>query len=76
MNNRLEQVIRKVFSITEDKIKEDWTSDDISGWDSVGHLNLILEINKEFQIQLEIEEMFEVVSLADIIDILRKKNVL
>lgn len=76
MDHRLEQVIRRVFSITEDKINEEWTSDNISSWDSVGHLNLILEINKEFHVQLEIEEMFEVEKLADITNILKKKKAL
>jgi acyl carrier protein len=64
-----------VFPIEGDAIDENWTSDDIPEWDSVGHLDLIMEIEKEFNIKIEIEEMFEVEKLGDIITILQKKNV-
>ena len=75
MDKRLEKVIREVFPIEEENIDENWTSDDIPDWDSVGHLNLIMEIEKEFDIKVEIEEMFEVEKLGDITRILKKKNV-
>lgn len=76
MDKRLEKVIREVFPIEEETIDENWTSDDIPDWDSVGHLNLIMEIEKAFDIKIEIEEMFEVEKLGDIIPILQKRNVL
>lgn len=76
MDKRLEKVIREVFPIETDAVDENWTSDDIPDWDSVGHLNLIMEIEKEFNIKIEIEEMFEVEKLGDITRILEKKNVL
>jgi len=75
LDKRLEKVIREVFPIEEENIDENWTSDDIPDWDSVGHLNLIMEIEKEFDIKVEIEEMFEVEKLGDITRILKKKNV-
>ncbi|MDQ1351745.1 MAG: hypothetical protein QG657_2050 [Acidobacteriota bacterium] len=76
MDQRLEKVIRGVFPIEAETIDENWTSDDIPDWDSVGHLNLIMAIQKEFNIKIEIEEMFEVEKLGDIIKILQKKNAL
>ncbi|MCP5105634.1 MAG: acyl carrier protein [bacterium] len=76
MDKRLEKIIREVFPIEGETIDENWTSDDIPDWDSVGHLNLIMEIEKEFNIKIEIEEMFEVEKLGDIVPILEKKKVL
>jgi acyl carrier protein len=70
----LEKIIRGVFDIEAERIDENWTSDHIPDWDSVGHLNLIMEVEKEFNIKIEIEEMFEVEKLGDIITILNKKN--
>jgi acyl carrier protein len=72
----LEKVIREVFLIEGDVIDENWTSDDIPDWDSVGHLNLIMEVEKEFAVKFEIEEMFEIERLGDITKILDKKGVL
>lgn len=76
MEQRLEKVIRGVFPIEDDVINENWTSEDIPDWDSVGHLNLIMEIEKEFHVKFEIEEMFEVEKLGDIVRILKNKHAL
>jgi acyl carrier protein len=76
LDKRLERIIREVFPIQEETIDENWTSDDIPDWDSVGHLNLIMEIEKAFNIKIEVEEMFEIEKLGDIIPILKKYNVL
>ena len=75
MDERLEKVVRAVFSIEQDTVDENWTSDDIPYWDSVGHLNLIMGVEKEFNVKIEIEEMFEIEKLADIITLLKKKNI-
>jgi acyl carrier protein len=75
LNDRLEKIIREVFDIETETIDENWTSDDIPDWDSVGHLNLIIEVEKQFKIKIEIEEMFEVEKLKDIVKILEKKNI-
>jgi acyl carrier protein len=71
---RLENVIRRVFSLEEGPIDENWTSENIPDWDSVGHLNLIVDVEKEFNIKIEIEEMFEIEKLSDISRILEKKG--
>jgi acyl carrier protein len=76
LDKRLEKVIRSVFPIDAEVIDENWTSDDIPDWDSVGHLDLMMEIEKEFNIKIEIEEMFEIEKLGDIATILEKKNAL
>ncbi len=74
MDKRLEQIIRETFSIKDsEKIEESWTSDDISKWDSLGHLNMIMAVENEFDIKFEIEEMFQIQCLADINNILQKK---
>ncbi|MCP5050249.1 MAG: acyl carrier protein [bacterium] len=76
MDKRLEEAIRRAFPIDAGALDENWTSDDIPEWDSVGHLDLMMEIEKEFGIKIEIEEMFEVEKLGDIAEILTRKNAL
>jgi acyl carrier protein len=76
LHKRLDTVIRSVFALTVPELDPAWTSDDLPQWDSVGHLNLIVAIEKEFNVKIEIEEMFDVQSLGDIEPILRKKGAL
>jgi acyl carrier protein len=74
MDIRLEKIVRELFSITAEKIDENWTSDDIPEWDSVSHLNLILEIGKEFEVKLEIEDMLTVEKIGDLSRVLEEKK--
>jgi acyl carrier protein len=76
VDKRLEKVISSVFPIETETIDNEWTSDDIPEWDSVGHLDLMMEVEKEFSVKIEIEEMFEIEKLGDIQTILEKKGVL
>ena len=73
MNKRLEEIVREVFKLDNKIIEETWSSDDIPEWDSLGHLNLLLAIEKEFNIKFEIEEMFQIQRIGDIDETLGKK---
>ena len=73
---RLEEIIAKVFEIDISKIKKEMTPLDIEMWDSLSQLNLISSIEKEFQIKLEIDEIFTVTKIGDIYNLLTKKGVL
>ena len=76
MDERIEKVIRQVFSGLDGKeINAAWTSDDIEGWDSIGHLTLIVAVEKEFGIKFEVEELFKIKSFSDIDQILQEKKV-
>jgi acyl carrier protein len=73
---RLEEIIAKVFEIDISKIKKEMTPLDIEMWDSLSQLNLISSIEKEFQIKLEIDEIFTVTKIGDLYNLLSKKGVL
>ena len=73
---KLEEIIAKVFEIDISKIKKEMTPLDIEMWDSLSQLNLISSIEKEFQIKLEIDEIFTVTKIGDLYNLLSKKGVL
>ena len=73
---KLEEIIAKVFELDISKIKKEMTPLDIEMWDSLSQLNLVSSIEKEFQIKLEIDEIFTVTKIGDIYNLLSKKGVL
>ena len=73
---KLEEIIAKNFELDPSQIKKEMTPADIETWDSLSQLNLISAIEKEFQIKLEIDEIFTVMKIGDIYEILSKKGVL
>ena len=74
--DKLEEIIAKNFELDPSQIKKEMTPADIETWDSLSQLNLISAIEKEFQIKLEIDEIFTVMKIGDIYEILSKKGVL
>lgn len=72
---RVETILKKVFpKLTDDNIDESWGPNDIEGWDSLNHLNLVMEINKEFNINLEFDEVMSIEKVSDIITVVEKYN--
>ena len=74
--SKLEEIISKNFELDPSQIKKEMTPADIETWDSLSQLNLISAIEKEFQIKLEIDEIFTVMKIDDIYKLLSKKGVL
>lgn len=60
---RLTEVFRDVFDDDELTIGPGTTARDIEGWDSLMHVNLLLNVEKKFHIRFS---SFEVASLGDL----------
>ena len=75
LNKQIEKIVQETFNLNDKKINENWTSDDIAEWDSMGHLKLIMAIEQEFKASIEIEEMFQIKCIGDIEKILEKKKI-
>ena len=67
------EIVSKTFSIPVDSIQLDSGPEQISLWDSLGQLNLISNIEEHFGITLEYDELFEIISVKSIVDILERK---
>lgn len=66
-------IVSKTFLMPEDSIKLNSGPDDISLWDSLGQLNLIANIEEHFGLMFDYNELFEVISVKSIINILERK---
>ena len=73
---KLEEIIANIFELDPSQIKKEMTPADLETWDSLSQLNLISSIENEFQIKFEIDEIFTVLKIGDIYDLLSKKGVL
>lgn len=67
---RLKAVIKKVFSLEE--ISTDFLSlqlGSLTKWDSLGNLNLLLAVEEEFGLRFTIDQMGEIRSIKDILEV-------
>lgn len=62
-----------VFGLNLDDVAAHASSESLVGWDSLGHLNLMLAIEAEFGVTFSVEELGELRSIAAIVAALRSR---
>lgn len=71
MEDRILDVLKRTFNI--DSIDKTCSQRTCEKWDSMGQLNLVVELEMEFDISLEPEEIGEMKCFEDIVRILKNK---
>lgn len=71
---QIAQVIADVLGIPVAQVTPDRAPDNVEGWDSVQHLNLMLAIEQAVGVQLEPEDIEEMQSVGAILEIVRRKS--
>jgi len=70
---KLQGIFRQVFDDDAIKIERKTTADDIDGWDSLSHMNLIVAVEMAFSIRFNVKDVRALKDVGDLIDIIDKK---
>lgn len=71
MKDRIKKVMLKTFEV--DSIQDDISKQNFQMWDSLKHLILISNLEEEFNISFEPEDIFKIQNISDIENILMKE---
>lgn len=72
-DERLQTIFRKAFQV--DQLAEDATPGSVANWDSLAHVALITELERQFGTAFTIEEWSQMVSVRAIKEILAEHGV-
>jgi len=73
---KLNKVLCDIFDIKKvEDINDDLGPDEIEGWDSLGHVELITNLEEVFDISLDVVDISRMYSVGDIKKIVRKYGV-
>jgi acyl carrier protein len=70
MHKKLEKIFNRAFGI--DKINNSTSIDNVNGWDSMAHVALIMELQKEFRVSISPTDAVELTSVEKIIQYLEE----
>jgi len=70
MKEKIKYLIKRTFGLSD--ISDEISTSSCEKWDSLNHLNLIVEIEAEFNVSIEPEDIAEMRSLSDIEKVLNK----
>ncbi len=73
MEEKVLEILKNLFEL--DTVDETCSQETCEKWDSMGQLNLVVELESEFDVTLEPEEIGEMKSFEDIVKILKTKGV-
>lgn len=68
----VKSVMAEVFEIDEATIQDDASQKTVSEWDSLQHLNLMVELEDKFDVSFEPEEIGDMTTLAKIVEKIEK----
>lgn len=67
----VEEVVARVFGVERMAIDERSSPETVEGWDSMGHLTLLLELERSFALSIAVSDAIEMADVASIKAILR-----
>ena len=73
MEEKVLEILKNLFEL--DTVDETCSQETCEKWDSMGQLNLVAELEMEFDISLEPEEIGEMKCFNDIVKLLSQKGI-
>jgi acyl carrier protein len=72
---QVQQVVAGTLSIPAESVTMKTTQENLAAWDSLAHVNLVMALEQQFQIELEVEEFMELNSVETIVRYLEEAGI-
>ena len=63
LSERIKKVMSAVFEIPVEQIKDDSSPDIIDSWDSLKHMNMVVALEEEFNVQFTDDNITELINM-------------
>jgi len=73
MEEKIKSTMAAIFKCDLSEIDENASPDTIKNWDSLRHMNLVVQLEEEFGVTFKEEEIVEMLSYAQICKVLNEK---
>lgn len=71
--SKLQDIFRDILDDENIVLENETTADDIEGWDSLSHIQIVHEIESEFGIKFTAYEISSWIDIEELIDCIAKK---
>lgn len=75
MDRKLTALLAEVFNIKEAEIAPELTKNDVGNWDSLTQMEVVVSLEREYNVSLGIPDIVRMISVAAIMDVLREKGI-
>ena len=67
-------LLAEAFQVSEDQITNKTEFGDLPGWDSMGHMNMLVSLEARFDMEVDADLIAELTSVAAITEFLQKNS--
>lgn len=69
----VQKIFQTVFDDDELQIQDETNSDDIEDWDSLEHINLVVAMEKKFNLKFDIKEVGTLKNVGEMISLIERR---
>ena len=73
LRTRVTETFRDVFNSPTLELRDEMTAQEVKGWDSISHIDLVLALERKFKIKLTTGEVSKLKNVGDLVTLVRKK---
>ncbi len=73
VHGKMTQVFRRVFDNEKLTLRDETTAQNIPDWDSLTHINLIIEIEDEFALKFTVEDITGLKNVGEMVQMVDRK---
>lgn len=66
MDQRIAEVFNTVFQLPPEELTDTLTPQDVAGWDSLGHVRLVTQLQEQFGVEFEVDEIMRMETVGEI----------
>jgi len=71
--NRVQKILEEVLKHNRFEMRDDLTAADVEGWDSLSHVMIITEIEKDFNVRFKLKELNKLKNMGNLIELIESK---
>lgn len=72
--SKLQEVFNDTFDEATVQLSPQTTADDVKGWDSLGHVRLVVAIEQAMGVRFTAEEATSMKSVGELVDLIQEKS--
>jgi acyl carrier protein len=73
IKNRIEKILVNILKHHQFEMQDDLTASDVDGWDSLTHMMIISEIEKEFGVKFKLRDLNKLTNMGSLIELINQK---
>jgi len=71
--SKLQEIFHDIFDDNTIVLSRETTANDIEGWDSFTHINIIVTCENEFGVKFNLSEIANLKNVGNLVDLIEKK---